>query len=174
MYLWQSSGSQWGVFIGFQADWIPSPIDSYFWCKIWVFPKIVVSQNGWFIMENNPIKMDDLGIPLFLDTSIRLPNLSCFRNPTKNWHPIPVPSLPPNPKLPDTLFSPTFGRGKIGCWPPKQGLHRVWKTMLLHLVSMLTAFFPDVTWSLFGPLPMIGRFGPPSKLWVDFLTIVKL
>ena len=29
--------------------------------KIWVFPKIMVSQNGWFIMEK-PIKMDDLGI----------------------------------------------------------------------------------------------------------------
>ena len=31
---------------------------------IWVFPKIGIPQNGWFIMEN-PIKMDDLLVPLF-------------------------------------------------------------------------------------------------------------
>ena len=30
----------------------------------WMFPKIGVPQNGWF-MKENPIKMDDLGVPLF-------------------------------------------------------------------------------------------------------------
>ena len=36
---------------------------------IWVFPKIGIPQNGWFIMEI-PIKMGDLGVPLFSETPI--------------------------------------------------------------------------------------------------------
>ena len=36
------------------SPWLWKPL-------IWVFPKIVVPQNGWFVMENH-IKMDDWGV----------------------------------------------------------------------------------------------------------------
>ena len=37
---------------------------------IWVFPTIGVPENGWFIVEN-PVKIDYLEVPLFLEIPIK-------------------------------------------------------------------------------------------------------
>ena len=43
-----------------KLPYVEIPPDCYRVFNVWGFPKIVVPQNGWFIMENH-IKMDDLG-----------------------------------------------------------------------------------------------------------------
>ena len=52
--------------------------------RIWVFPKIGVPQNGWFIRET-PIKMDDLGVTLFLETPIWINIGGCTKFHVSQW-----------------------------------------------------------------------------------------
>ena len=69
--------------IGKKVDFQPAML--VYWRVIpWVFPKIGVSQNGWFIIEN-PIKMDELvGFPI------------CFGNIHISWLVnLPPPNVPP-------------------------------------------------------------------------------
>ena len=63
---WLCWGSLKGDGVG---EWLCWVVVVMFKDSIWVFPKIRVPQNGWFIM-GNPIKMDDLGVHLLSETAI--------------------------------------------------------------------------------------------------------
>ena len=83
-----ASSTQWRTCSSSQLDCsqVPAAFDFSRHC-IWVFPKIGVPQNGWFIMKN-PIKMDDLGgPPLFLETPIWIVISAVTRCTTElGWH----------------------------------------------------------------------------------------
>ena len=57
----------WVEFVGILVDANPYIVDMYI--SIWVFPKIRVPPK-WMIYNQKPIKMDDLGVPLFSETPI--------------------------------------------------------------------------------------------------------
>ena len=52
-----------------EKGWLPHHFKPKPYNKHMGVSKIGVPQNGWFIMEN-PIKMEDLGVPLFSETYI--------------------------------------------------------------------------------------------------------
>ena len=76
----QAISRVWSPAVTTRKSWTGGSLENNDWqfelntsMYIWVFPKIGVPQNGWFITEK-PIKMDDLGVPPFSETPICLYN----------------------------------------------------------------------------------------------------
>ena len=84
-WVFQGEGCLWGTLRTLEVNSQPirsrrykPHLNGWFSVKpLWVFPKIGVPQNGWFIMENR-IKMDDLGVRLFSETSLYWNNNSFY------------------------------------------------------------------------------------------------
>ena len=106
---------------------------------IWMFPKIGVPQNGWFIMENL-IKMDDLGgTPIFGNTHIG------YQAVLKKNGPSPNPCS--TKKYESTL---RHGSGGVPCFckaiifPDLRGLLVGWLMVDGWLVYVLSYFLTSI------------------------------
>ena len=50
---------------------------------VWVFPKIGVFPPKWMVLMENLFEMDDLGVPLFLETTVYLSPFTIKKKSTK-------------------------------------------------------------------------------------------